>query len=104
MFCRKRNGTKSWLDHIKISNDLVVDAHRVSVPYLVTPSDHVPVKISLRASPLNSTANQTVTKVVKKQKINWKQLTTEQKCYYCSTFMSKLDKLALDNLCTMQNC
>jgi len=57
-----------------------------------------------RAGPSNSATNQNVTKVVKKRKINWKRLTTEQKSYYNSIFMSKLDELAFANLCTVKNC
>src|SRR3989442_1098286 len=95
-FTSKGMGSSSWIDHCLIRDTLSGD---VSLPYEITPSDHIPMVLELDWEP-------EVAQVHTKQfnaKINWKKLTAMQKLLYLEEVQIRLDIVGC-NLCELNGC
>jgi len=98
-FCSKGTGSTSWLDHYIISKEISASA---STPYVVTPSDHIPVKLHTDLE-VNEVSNQQQ-KTTRTTKVDWKTLPKSLLDLYTTSTTTSLCRLLPMKLCEVSNC
>ncbi len=101
-FSRKGSAATSWIDHCVITGTV---SCRVTQPYTVTPSDHLPLCARVKMSFKTKMSNQMQVNSMEGSsgKINWKKITDLQKKLYCDKVLEVLEQHEW-RLCTKVGC